>query len=349
MSWSANNGLDERSYANALKGRLLPRETEMAAVRSDLSANGNFQDRWIVLTSERIIVLPSPGDERGTEAPLTGVVSACASSLVGGGQLEIRGDWPVPIRLSYSAAQSQQFVEFAQAIDCAKAGRRFTTKPRERVRCERCGRLLPERNGICPACLRKWHTLRRIAAYLQPYRKQVAVLVLASILISAAALLPPVITGWIVDRVLLHAGDASPVPRLVLLAELVMALFLVRLASWGAEWVHGRTVAIVGANLTADIRSQLYYHLQMLSLRFFAKWDVGSLIARVSRDAGALQDFLIRGLPYTIVNGATFAGILALLFWLHWKIALSIALTVPAVMFWAFFFWRRMSNFYQVW
>src|SRR5215467_13482536 len=239
--------------------------------------------------------------------------------------------------------------EKPRAIEDARTGRSSGTKSRERVRCERCGRLLPDQKGICPRCLRKWHTFWRIAAYLGPHRSQVAILVLASILISAAALLPPVVTGQIVDRVLLRTGDSDSSGRYVLLAWLVIALFSIRLASWGAEWVHGRTVAIVGADVTAHIRSQIYRQLEMFSLRFFSKRDVGSLIDRVSRDAVALQDFLIRGLPYTIVNAATFAGILGLLFWLDWRLALCIALTVPAVLFWAFFFWRRMSNFYQLW
>src|SRR5262249_50562728 len=209
--------------------------------------------------------------------------------------------------------------------------------------------LLPEQNGICPRCLRRWHTFLRIAEYLEPHRGRVAILVLASILISGAALLPPVVTGQIVDLVLLRAGGSDSNGRYVLLAWLVIALLSIRLASWGAEWVHGRTVAIVGADVTARIRSQIYRQLEMFSLRFFSKHDVGSLIDRVSRDAVALQDFLIRGLPYTIVNAATFAGILGLLFCLGCLLALCVAFTVPAVLFWAFFFWRRMSNLYHLW
>ncbi|HJZ96953.1 MAG TPA: ABC transporter transmembrane domain-containing protein, partial [Candidatus Solibacter sp.] len=280
---------------------------------------------------------------------MTEIESAQATSLVGGGRLEIHRKLLNAIQLSYTASKSQQFIDFARAIEDARAGRPIETKLRERVRCEQCGRLLPDRDGLCPACLRKWHTFRRITEYLRPHRKRVAILVLASIVISTAALLPPVVTGQLVDRVLLRTGDSDSTRRYVLLAWLVIALFLIRLASWGAEWVHGRTAAIVGADVTARIRSQIYRQLEMFSLRFFSKRDVGSLIDRVARDAGALQDFLIRGLPYTIVNAVTFGGILGLLFWFDWRLALCIVLTVPAVLFWAFFFWRRMSNLYHLW
>src|SRR5216683_1289311 len=349
MSSAQKIKFEELPYAKALRQRLMAGETELAAVCSDLSADGSFRERWVILTDKRVLVLPSAGDGGGFESPLGEIKSVQVKSLVGGGRLEINRELPPAIRLPYTASESRHFIEFARAVEDARAGKRIETKPRERLRCERCGRLLPDRDGICPACLRKWHTFRKVAGYLGPHRKAVAMLVFASVLISAAALLPPVVTGRIVDQVLLPTGYADPDRRYALLAWLVISLFLIRLASWGAEWIHGRTVAIVGADVTAHIRSQIYRQLEMLSLRFFSKWDVGSLIARVSRDAGALQDFLIRGLPYTIVNAATFAGILGLLFWLHWRLALCIVLTVPAVLFWAFFFWRRMSNLYHSW
>jgi ATP-binding cassette subfamily B protein len=331
------------------KAALPPGEVQLDAVRSDLAADGSFRDRWLVLTNLRVIVLPSSGDDVGWHARLTEIASARTRNLVGGGQLEIAGDLFSPARIPYSASTSREFARFAQAIEDAKAGRPVEKKSPPRVRCEQCGRLLPERDGMCPACLRKWSTFRRIVAYLGPHRQRVALLVLASILISAATLLPPLITGRIVDRVLIGAPDSNLAARYVLLAWLVTALLLVRLISWAAEWIQGRTVAIVGASVTADIRSQIYRHLEMLSLRFFSRWDVGSLIARASRDAGALQDFLIRGLPFTIVNGATLAGILAFMFWLHWKLALLVAMTIPVVLCWTFFFWRRMTNLYQRW
>jgi ATP-binding cassette subfamily B protein len=195
----------------------------------------------------------------------------------------------------------------------------------------------------------KWTTFQRVARYLRPHRDQVAVLVSVAILISGASLVPPVITGWIVDRVLLPSGGHDRASREVLLVQLVLVMFLIRLASWGAEWFQGRTAASVGAHITADIRNQLYHRLQMLSLGSFSKWDVGSLIARMTRDVGALQHFLVRGLPHGPVNAATFVGILGFMFWLHWKLALCIAVTVAGVLLWAFLSWRSMSNLYHRW
>src|SRR6266849_8166117 len=110
----------------------------------------------------------------------------------------------------------------------------------------------------------KWWlaTLRRLAAYLTPYTARLVVQVSASVAITVAGLLPPTITGWIIDRVVAPQGAAAHDigHRLRLLGFYVVALLGIRLVSWGLEWTHSWTVAWIGARVTADIRSQHYRH-----------------------------------------------------------------------------------------
>ena len=61
-------------------------------------------------------------------------------------------------------------------------------------------------------------------------------------------------------------------------------------------------MAWLGAQVTADIRSELYRKLEMLSLQFYDKRKVGALMSRVTRDTGNLQSFLVDGLPYLIIT-----------------------------------------------
>jgi len=173
----------------------------------------------------------------------------------------------------------------------------------------------------------------------------------ASLVMSSSSLLPPIVTQWIVDRALLpEAGQSASLDvRASLLALYVGLLVVIRLIAWSAEWAHGATVAWLGSRITADIRGQLYRQLEMLSLRFYDKHEVGSLVARVSNDSGALQDFLIRGLPYSVVNVCTFIGIFIVMFLLNWRLALCVALPVPVVAIWGFVFWRRMSELFHQW
>src|SRR5262249_51373336 len=137
--------------------------------------------------------------------------------------------------------------------------------------------------------------------------------------------------------------------RLSSLGLLVLGLFGLRVLSWGAEWLHGWTVAWLGARVTADIRSQLYRQFERLSLRFYDKRAIGSLMSRITNDAGTLQDCLIRGLPYLLINILTFLGIFGFMFSLNWPLALCVVLPVPAMWAWSLFFWKRMSLLFHRW
>jgi ATP-binding cassette subfamily B protein len=328
-----------------------PGEKELLSVTSDLSLAGSFAMTAVVVTNERVLIAPSEGGS-AMDIPLGDISSVTAVPLVGGGQLEIRCQGEALVRVPYSNSLASPFATLASGIEQLRRGEPLTVRiDIERNRCEKCGRLLPEKDGVCPHCIRRWVTFLRICQYLRPYTGGVFLLIGASLIMSFSSLLPPIVTQWIVDRVLLpEVGKTMALDaRASLLALYVGLLALLRLIAWGAEWIHGYAAAWLGSRITADIRSQLYQQLEMLSLRFFDKHEVGSLVARISNDSGALQDFLIRGLPYSVVNACTFAGIFIVMFLLNWRLALCVALPVPAVALWGFVFWRRMSELFHQW
>ena len=67
----------------------------------------------------------------------------------------------------YSRSLAALFSEAAEAIrNLAKSEAPGLPTTMERTRCGVCGRLLPERDGLCPFCVRKWDTIKRIARFL---------------------------------------------------------------------------------------------------------------------------------------------------------------------------------------
>jgi ATP-binding cassette subfamily B protein len=369
----------------AIRRRLPPGEEELIRVASDLTPDGRFGSRWVVVTRGRVLVVPPPPPEEGRrgerekgretsvfspplpfslspllrggdggweDVPVGDIAAAREEALVGGGCLEIaRKDGP-PLRVLHTASLAARFAEVARGIEQLRRGEPLLISGETgRSRCDKCRRLLPEKNGVCPACVRRSATLRRLTAYLRPYKGQVLLLSLASLLMTLTTLLPPVITRRIVDDVLVpRGGDArGPGDRLTLLGLLALALLGLRVLSWGAEWVHGWVVAWLGARVTADIRSQLYRQLEMLALCFHDKRAVGSLMSRVTNDAGTLQDFLIRGLPYVLLNTLTFLGIFGFMLVMNWPLALAVVLPVPLLWAWGLLFWGRMRLLYHKW
>jgi len=330
--------------------RVLPKgEEELIRVQADLDEKGDFGTQWVVVTGNRVLVQQNGAVQ---DIPFAEMALARTEALVGGARLEIHRKNGPSVHVPYSMTQAQKFSETTRGIEqLRKEQALFINANLDRTRCESCGRLLPEKNGICPACLNKWATLGRIASYLKPYRGRAVVLALASIVATVAELIPPLVTKRIVDDVLILPEGTEVLldDRFGLLGMLVLALVGIRLVTWGAEWAHGWTVTWLSARVTADIRSQLYRQLELLSLQFYDKRQVGAVMSRVTSDSNRLQQFLVDGLPYLVIEAMMLVGILIALLMMSWSLAILVLIPVPLIMIWGYAFYRRMRKFFMRW
>ena len=325
-------------------------EEVLIRATTDLDENRRFGRQCVVVTNRRLWVLPE-SDGQIFSVPVEQIVKSRTEPLVGGGHLEIERRGEPTLYIGYTDSQAVKFSEITRGLEQLRQGNPFLINPQlDKLRCDNCGRLLPEKNSICPACIRKRETLKRIAVYLLPYKLKAAVIALAFAVMAGTQLLPPLVTRHLVDDVLVPVdGTASMDERVSLLGLLVLALIGLRLLNWSAEWVHGWTAAWLGAQVVADIRGHLYRCLEMLSMQFYDKREVGTLLSRASRDVGLLHDFLIDGLPYIIINGLLVFGILGFLLWMSVPLTLYVLIPVPFLIAWGFVFWPRMRTFFSKW
>ena len=332
-----------------LLGVLPDGEEELIRVQADLDEKGDFGNQWVVVTPKRVLVQQNGSVE---DIPIDEIALARTEGLIGGARLEIHRKEKPTVHVPYSKTLAQKFSETTRGIEQLRKGQDFFINANlDRTTCESCGRLLPEKNGICPACLNKLATLGRIASYLKPYKGRAIILAIASVITTVAELLPPYITKLIVDDVLVLAEGVEilQADRVTLLGWLVMALVGIRLITWGAEWAHGWTVTWLSAKVTADIRSALYKRLELLSLQFYDKRQVGALMSRVTSDSSRLQHFLVDGLPYLIIEAMMLIGILVALFMMSWSLALLVLIPVPMIIIWGFVFYMRMRKYFTRW
>ena len=340
------------SVGAKIRGLLPTEEEELIRVSTDLNQKGKFGIQWVIVTGKRLLIVPTTGLDGTADVPIEELTLVQTEALVGGGRLSIeRKDKPT-ITVPYSSSLAEKFSEVARGLEQLRKREPFLINAQlDRTRCEKCGKLLPEKNGICPACIRRLATLQRIASYLKPYKRHALLLVVVSLIQVGTALIPPILTRQIVDGVLVpkEGNTDSMSERLTLLGLLVLAMVGIRVLNWGLEWAHGWTVSWLGARMTADIRNRLYQQLELLSLQFYDKRQVGAVMSRVTRDAGRLQEFLVEGLPYLIINALMVIGILGILLRMHWLLALLILVPVPFMMGWGVIFWKRMRLYFNKW
>ena len=212
--------------------------------------------------------------------------------------------------------------------------------------CPKCSRPLPEHSDVCEGCVNRGKTLLRLFKYAQPYKGRLIWGTILTLGGTALELAPPKLTQWLVDGVLVHHHAA-------MLAPLVLGLIGMRLTVMGVQIARGRNVAYLGMKITVAIRGTLFEKLQSLSLSFYDKRNVGSIMSRMTNDTGALYDVLVDGIPVLLNQACMLIGIPTALLIMNWHIAIWALVPVPFVLLAVRWFRRKMmrvwSRFWHNW
>ncbi len=325
-------------------------EQPLMQVQADMADAFSYGVRWLVL-SERQLLL-SGGDGEWTHLAVECLDSVRTLELVGGGVLEIQQKGEPPELVYYSSSLHALFVEVAAVLSQLIDGQApALPTPLEHSRCPRCERLLAEKDGICPFCISRWDTLRRIAGFLQPYRGRVVALMVGSLLMTGLGLLPPYVVRHIIDDVLNPGvqGTISAEEGMTLLGWLVLGLLAVQLLTWGTNLATGFMRADISAWSSRDVREKLYHSLQFLPLRFYEKRQVGNLISRFMNDADRLEMFLLFFVPFLLSNVLMLIGILCLLFWMNWELTLYVLIPVPFIVVASIKKFGQLRRYWTAW
>jgi len=130
-------------------------------------------------------------------------------------------------------------------------------------------------------------------------------------------------TGW---PVALWFADAQPLTVLFIAAAAILIITSLRAL---AEYVTTVCFALVGNRVLTGVRNELYRHLQRLSLSYHSKARGGDLTVRVVGDVNMLKDVASTALLPLTANVLILMGMLGLMFWMEWRLALLTLVTLP--------------------
>ena len=166
--------------------------------------------------------------------------------------------------------------------------------------------------------------MRRLLTYLRPYRPQVALAIAAIIGHSLLELAPPYLIKLVIDQYI-PARDLSGLGTIAIFFLLTLA------GSFVLEYVQTWTMQMTGQRIMFDLRMQLYQHLQRLDLRFYDRNPVGRLMTRVTTDVDVLNELFTSGVVSVFGDVFTLVGIMAVLVWMDWRLALVAFSVLPLI------------------
>ena len=190
--------------------------------------------------------------------------------------------------------------------------------------------------------------MRRLLGYVRPYGDMV-IGSLALILFSALMqLLAPLATAVALDLFIRPAGAgriAAPsaflrdlllaqgidpasiaVPGLTAIAVLYLVILGITLCT---AYAQGYVLQVMGQYIMNDLRRQIFGRLQRLPLGFYDKNPIGRLVTRVTTDVDALNEMFTAGIVTIFGDLVLLFGIVIMLFWLDWRLALVAFSIVP--------------------
>ena len=322
------------------------------AVSTDIDGSGKFGERWLVATKDHAYVFLPEGENARLlhEIPLKDISEVNAEFLVGSGVLEIAVNGKTIDLLHYSHTLAPRFNKVARILESLSKDEEIPTSTNEEERrCENCGRYLPDGTKVCPACINKAKVLRRLFGLTRPYWKELFIVTLLMLVGTAISLTLPYLNQPFFDN-FFNEDNLRQSARIDILIKIVLAYLGIWIISWAIAIYQGRLSARLGSRLTLDIRVQLYQTLQRLSLSYFDKRQVGAIMARVTQDTSALNNFMNQSLQYFVVGTLQIVGAVAACLFLSWKLTLWVLAPSPVIAFFSAVFFRRlMKQHHRYW
>jgi ATP-binding cassette subfamily B protein len=252
----------------------------------------------------------------------------------------------------YTQRQRGAFENIRFVLEEALAGRVVTPSAvdADRVYADAVAR--PVRDAQALVAGRESAVILRLLGYLAPYRRPVTIGLAAAAIVTLASLVPPYLAGFLLDKVVRPAQAGvlgrTQATRVAWFAVGAMAvLYIVRQA---AAHVRLRLMSVLGEWVARDLRSELYEHIQRLSLSFFSRKKTGSLITRVTADTDRLWEFIAFGVVDVSLSVVMLLGLGAVLLTLDWR--LGLVMTLPVPLFCWFIYWHGESlnsRFIRAW
>ncbi|MFB6254334.1 MAG: ABC transporter ATP-binding protein [Halobacteriaceae archaeon] len=194
----------------------------------------------------------------------------------------------------------------------------------------------------------KGHPMVNLFKYAGRYWERLTAGVLTSMITRLSRIVPPIIVGVAIDRVI--AGNGQPgilatiglVTKSQITTDAMRFALLRRLALIAAVAYIVRSITRFGARyllqstaqkIQRDLRNDTYNHMQRLSMDFYTDHQTGAMMSILNNDINRLERFLNNEIRQIIRVGATVGGIAIVMFYLSPKLAAIALAPVPLIGF----------------
>ena len=170
------------------------------------------------------------------------------------------------------------------------------------------------------------HSLLRIfLSYFKPHRRLFAMDMFCAMLVAVVDLAFPLVSRTAMNDLLPHEayGAFFAVMGAMAVAYLIRAVLYYIICYWGHTF---------GIRVEADIRRDLFSHMQTLGYEFYDRNRTGQLMSRLTSDLFEITELAHHGPEDLIISALTIVGALVVMFTIEWRLALVICVILPILL-----------------
>ena len=184
------------------------------------------------------------------------------------------------------------------------------------------------------------HLMKRLLAYIKPYRKYVIFAILMNIIVAALGPLRPYLTKIAIDDYI-AASDYNGliIISLILFASLLFQAVIQFFLTYYTQYLGQKTLY--------DLRTQLFIHTQKLALKFFDKTPIGRIVTRVTNDVEALGELFSSGIVMVFSDVFIIVWIFVFMFFMDINLSLVTLSVLPVLIYGTFLFRRKVRESYR--
>ena len=181
---------------------------------------------------------------------------------------------------------------------------------------------------------------RRMIDYITKHRRRSVFLILVTIASTGINLLPPYMFTLAIDKYIANLDTQG-------LTLIAIAFVIVYALTFVAQFTQRYIINWLGAKLEYDMRLDIFRHLQELSLDFYAKREVGSLVSRTTNDVEKITELVTSGVAHVIADFVTLGGILVIMVLMDSKLTLITFSIIPLMAGFLYIWGRRVRIVYR--
>lgn len=297
--------------------------------------------QFIAVTQNRIIILD--GNSITAQYSLKEIEEVKCESQVHCGILTIKIGSSVQCIARFSMRHIVRISYVARGADLLAKGENERVKSKEYEQyCEKCGRALPG-TSRCSYCDGKRVIFKKFWQLCGGYQWKILLISCFMIFAAVLSIMIPNVQKNFIDTVL-STGNGTGKDVVFFIGTMLVLLAVLILINVIRNW----WCVSLGALLSMELRSRLYYKIQILSLSFIQKRKPGELMNRVASDTRRIRDFVQDVFGNMISTLVTMIGSFIFMFILNWKMTLYSTGLIVLVFVLTKIFWRYINKIFHM-